>query len=75
MAGRIYCIWSGPARHDGDVPMIPRLVRATSPAQALRHVATDIMAVKVASQDDLVSLMGAGIIVENATAAAVVEEE
>lgn len=41
-----------------------RLVRATNAAQALRHVVTDTLTVELASQEDLVRLLGAGIKVE-----------
>ncbi len=44
-----------------------RLVRATSQAQALRHVALDEYDVDVASQDQLVNALGVGIAVETAT--------
>jgi len=44
-----------------------RLVRATSQAQALRHVAVDEYDVDVASQDQLVNALGVGISVETAT--------
>lgn len=43
-----------------------RLVRASDTAQALRHVARDTLAVKVASQDDLVANIAAGVKVETA---------
>lgn len=41
-----------------------RLVRAPNAAQALRHVAADTLSVDVASQDDLVILIGRGAKVE-----------
>lgn len=41
-----------------------RLVRATNAAQALRHVVTDTLIVELASQEDLVRLLGAGVEVE-----------
>lgn len=44
-----------------------RLVRATSQAQALRHVAVDEYDVDVATQDQLVAAVGAGVQVETAT--------
>jgi len=44
-----------------------RLVRATSPAQAVRHV-TSGMPVRVASQDDIAQLVAEGIKVETAAA-------
>lgn len=41
-----------------------RLVRAAHPSQALMHVARDIAAVKVASQNDLIDCLADGIKVE-----------
>lgn len=41
-----------------------RLIRATHPSHALMHVAREIAAVKVASQDDLVQCLADGIQVE-----------
>ena len=41
-----------------------RLVRATHPSHALMHVAREIAAVKVASQDDLIQCFEDGIKVE-----------
>jgi hypothetical protein len=45
-----------------------RLVRAANNAQALRHVALDTLTAEVASQDDLVRLVGQGAKVEEAGA-------
>lgn len=45
-----------------------RLVKAATPAQALRHVASGLFEVEVASQDALVKLAGSGIQVEVAGA-------
>ena len=45
----------------------PRLVRAHSQAQAIRHVARDYRAT-VAGQDDLVSAVSSGVKVEDAGA-------
>lgn len=45
-----------------------RLVRASSQAQALRHVADGLFEVSVPSQDRLVELAGKGIAVEEAGA-------
>lgn len=42
----------------------PRLVRATHPANALRHVADSDYSVTVATQDELVELVLAGAKVE-----------
>lgn len=43
-----------------------RLVRAHHPSRALHHVAEAAFTVEVASQDDLVELIGEGVVVENA---------
>lgn len=43
----------------------PRLVRASHPAPALRHVADDAFTVRVATQDDLVAAFEAGTKVES----------
>lgn len=45
-----------------------RLVRATSQAQALRHVALDEYSVDVATQETLVDILGDGCEVETASA-------
>ena len=45
-----------------------RLVRATNAAQALRHVVRDTLTVELATQNDLVRLLGAGVKVEAANA-------
>lgn len=50
-----------------------RLVRAPNAAQALRHVAADTLAVEVASQDELVLLVGRGVKVEASGRDAAVE--
>lgn len=42
-----------------------RLIRAAHPAQAIAHVAKDSIIVNVASQDDLVRDLSAGVKVEN----------
>jgi len=42
------------------------LVRAANQAQAIRHVARNRLSVTVASQDDLVELLAAGVKVEDA---------
>jgi len=43
-----------------------QLVRAESKAGALRHVAEKTMGAEVASQDDLVEMIGSGLKVEDA---------
>lgn len=64
MSTRIYIVTPKKAEH----PVKPRLVRASTAAQALRHVATDLQ-VTVASQDDLVTHVAAGVTVEDSKAA------
>lgn len=44
------------------------LVRASNQAQAIRHVARNRLSVTVASQDDLVEQLAAGVKVEDAGA-------
>lgn len=60
-ATRIYRV----TEKDGEGP--GRLVRTTHPAAALRHVAEGTFAVAVASQDDLIACIAAGVTVEDAT--------
>lgn len=45
-----------------------RLVRATHKAHALTFVAKDTFVVSVATQDDLVDLLGDGVAIENSAA-------
>ena len=52
-----------------------RLVRAPNRAQALAHVARSTIAVSVASQDDLVKMLTAGIKVEDVSQAEQAELE
>ena len=42
-----------------------RLVKAAVPAQAITHVAKQIFSARIASQDDLVEALSAGIRVES----------
>lgn len=58
---RIYVV--SPKAAEGAEKPARRLVRAPNQAQALRHVAKDLQ-VTVASQDDLVELVAAGVKVE-----------
>lgn len=51
-----------------DPSMEPRLVEATSQAQALRHVALDTLGVKVAGGMEVARLMSAGAKLEKAKA-------
>lgn len=61
---RIYIV--SPNRPDSEAdPVQRRLVRASHPSHALRHVAAEAFNVAVASQDDLVALLGDGVEVEN----------
>ncbi len=55
-ANRIYLVTS----LEGDV----RLVKATAPYQAITHVAKQLFAARIASQDDLVTALTDGIRVE-----------
>lgn len=64
MTTRIYMIANADARDAAGNEIPARLVRATNAARALRHVAADTLAVALASQDDLVRLLGKGIKVE-----------
>jgi hypothetical protein len=65
-AARIYVV--APKIAEAGKPAPRRLVRATHPANALRHVAEAQFAVAVASQDDLVALLGEGVKVEDIAA-------
>lgn len=63
-ATRVYLV--SPNRPDSEqAPVQRRLVRATHPANALRHVAAGEYTVTVASQDDLIALLGDGVQVED----------
>lgn len=57
MSKRIYVV---------STPAGKRLVRATSPAQAVRHASGSIITAKVAEQDEIAELCGGGMKVENA---------
>jgi hypothetical protein len=56
MASRIYTVTT----NDG-----PRLVKASTRQQALSHVAHAMFDIRVSNQDDLVTLIGKGVKVEN----------
>lgn len=43
-----------------------RLIKASIRSQALSHVASTLLGIHVATQDDLVDLLGAGVKVESA---------
>jgi hypothetical protein len=45
----------------------PRLIRASTQAQAMRHVARDTLQCAVASQDDIVTAINAGAKVETSS--------
>lgn len=57
---RIYTVW------EQDDPLPPRLVRASTKSQALRHVAEDTFSVAVASQEALLDCVQRGVDVEDA---------
>lgn len=62
MSTRIYVV------HDTRAnPNKQRLISAGSKAQAIRHVARDMIAADVASQNALVFLLGEGVQVEDAS--------
>mgnify|MGYP000857511292 FL=1 len=64
-AQRIYIVRNLLVDVDADTGMpTQRLVRAPNAAQAVRHVAADTLACDVATQDDLVVLIGRGVKVE-----------
>lgn len=68
MTTRIYIV-----RESGtDTPL---LIRATSQAQAIRHASRTIFTAEVATQDDIVTAMQAGVTVEDATKTTTTEEE
>jgi hypothetical protein len=52
-----------------------RLIRAVNKTQALRIAAESSMAAGLASQDDIVTLVGAGVVVEGGLPEAVEEAE
>ena len=56
MAERIYAVYHGSTG---------RLVRASTRAQALSHVAQSTFNIRVASQDELVALLGQDVKVES----------
>lgn len=62
---RVYLIAPKASTDEKAAPS--RLVRATHPGVALRHVAEDQFTVRVATQDDLISCIESKIGVENAT--------
>ena len=51
-----------------QTPKGPRLVRAANVPAAIRHVAQSLITAEVATQDDLVRLVGSGITVEDSNA-------
>ena len=62
---RIYIVRNATADIDAETgKSLHRLVRASHPSHALRHVAADAFTVKVASQDDLVAAFERGTKVE-----------
>lgn len=65
---RIYRVSNYEVTDLSGLRLFTRLVRAPTAAQALRHVAIDTLTVAVASQDDLVELIEAGVKVEAVSA-------
>ena len=66
---RIYIVRNATADIDAETgKSLHRLVRASHPSHALRHVASDSFEVKVASQDDLVAAFESGTKVETIAA-------
>lgn len=59
MSTRIYVVTNGAAE--------PRLVKASTPAQAIRHVTRPMYKAEVASQDALVAALTKGVKVETAS--------
>lgn len=51
---------------EGPAPDQTRLVRAATPAQAIRHAVRSDYTATVAAQDDLVALLTAGVTVKTA---------
>lgn len=65
MATRIYAV--GPKKGSGAQPVESvRLVRASTQAQAVRHVVRNTFTAEVATQEQLVDLMTVGVRVEDA---------
>lgn len=58
MTARIYIVTSGGSK---------RLVKARTPAAAIRHVTRSAYVAEVAGQDELVALVSAGVKVEDAS--------
>jgi len=65
MNQRIYIV-----RNKTDGENTSRLILAGNPAQAMRHVANDLFAVKAASATDVAELMGNGVQLEKSKAEA-----
>jgi hypothetical protein len=65
---RIYTVTESANAAAGS-PVVRHLVRASSPAQAIRHITNRQFVAQVSEQDDLVDLAGAGVKVQDATAA------
>jgi hypothetical protein len=63
MNQRIYIV-----RNKADEGLRSRLILAGNPAQAMRHVANDLFAVKAASATDVAELMGSGVHLEKSKA-------
>jgi hypothetical protein len=63
MTQRIYIV-----RNKADEGQRSRLILAGNPAQAMRHVANDLFAVKAASATDVAELMSNGVQLEKSKA-------
>lgn len=63
-ATRIYVVRS---KGSEDDPIETSLVRASHKSAALRHLAEQVFIASVATQDELVTLIAAGVTVEDAT--------
>ena len=66
MSTRIYRVDVSLTDKEGEITEDVYLVRATTRAQAERHIASAYISASVASQDDLVSLTSQNYKVENA---------
>jgi hypothetical protein len=63
MNQRIYIV-----RNKSEEGQRSRLILAGNPAQAMRHVANDLFAVKAATATDVAELMGTGVQLEKSKA-------
>lgn len=61
---RLYCV----SEQISDDEMVEKLVRATSQASAIRHLVMGRFIAEPAKPEDIVRLMGAGVLVQEAGA-------